>query len=417
MNTDTLPNVNKVEWTVDPVYRIISTALPKVLLVGTIDVDLRLDLMRKLDGSFNIAAVGSNPDLEDRFLGAGFNYYNYNLHRQVNPLMDLYSISQLVALFRRLKPDIVHTFSAKPCALARQAARLAGVPVVIGTLTGLSSLYASEDFSIRLIRSVYEPLQKFACSISDLTIFQNSDDWRRYTRIGIVSEEKSMVIPGSGVPTSQFDPDKISPEEKKELRVELGIKPDDFVVTLVSRVIRTKGVIEFAEAAKLMKNSYPNVRFLLVGPNDTDTIYSLSSKELSELEENVIWPGPRRDIPTILAISDIFAYPSSHMEGIPRVLLEAASMGLPIITTDSPGCNDVVHEGVNGFFVPAQDSQLLRASITKLIEQPDLRHAFGKAARRIAIEHFDLSIIAEQTCDVYTRYLADKDQKKMVPAV
>lgn len=416
MNTDTIPKIKETAWTVDPGYQVISTSIPKVLFVGTVDVDLRLDLMRMLDGSFNIAAVGSNPDLEDRFLDAGFSFYNYTLHRQVNPLVDLYSISQLVALFRRLKPDIVHTFSAKPCALARQAARLAGVPVVIGTLTGLSSLYASEDFKVRLIRSVYEPLQKFACSVSDLTIFQNFDDWSRYTRLGIVSEYKSMVIPGSGVPTDQFDPIKIAPEDKKKLRVELGLKPDDIVVTLVSRVIRTKGVIEFAETAKLMKDLYPKVRFLLVGPNDTDTIYSLNSKELTKLEESVIWPGPRRDIPTVLAISDIFAYPSSHMEGIPRVLLEAASMGLPIITTNTPGCNDVVQEGVNGFFVPAQDPKLLSASIAKLIEQPELRYQFSESSRRLAVERFDLSIIAEQTCDVYTRYLADKSQKAMVPS-
>ncbi len=416
MNTETIPKMKEITWKVDPVYRVRPTSLPKVLFVGTVDVDLRLDLMRRLDGSFNIAAVGSNPDLEERFLDAGFDYYNYTLHRQVNPLMDLYSISQLVALFRRLKPDIVHTFSAKPCALARQAARLAGVPVVIGTLTGLSSLYASEDFSVRLIRSVYEPLQKFACSISDLTIFQNFDDWSRYTQLGIVSENKSMVIPGSGVPTDQFNPNKIGSEDKKKLRGELGLKPDDIVITLVSRVIRTKGVIEFAEAARLMKDLYPKARFLLVGPNDTDTIYSLNSKELSKLEESVIWTGPRRDIPTVLAISDIFAYPSSHMEGIPRVLLEAASMGLPIITTDSPGCNDVVQDGVNGFFVPAQDPYLLSVAITRMIEKPQMRHQFARYSRRLAKERFDLSIIAEQTCDVYTRYLENKSKKVMVPS-
>lgn len=417
MNTNALPKIRETPWPIDSATRATSIYKPKALLVGTVDVDLRLDLMERLAINFNVAAVGSNPDLEERFLNAGFNYYNYTLHRRINPLMDLSSISQLVSLFRRLKPDIVHAFSAKPCALARQAARLAGVPVVIGTLTGLSSLYASDGISVRLIRGVYEPLQKLSCYISDLTTFQNHDDWKRYTQIGIVSEEKSMVIPGSGVPTDKFDPAVIDPVDKLKLRAELGLKPGEIVVTLVSRVIRTKGVMEFMEAAKLMKADYPKVRFLLVGPNDTDTIYSLNSDELSALEENVIWPGPRRDIPTVLAISDIFVYPSSHMEGIPRVLLEAASMGLPIITTDSPGCNDVVQDGVNGFFVPANDPHRLSGSIAQMIEQPELRDQFAKAARQCAVERFDLSIIAEQTCNVYTRYLAQKDQAVVAPSL
>lgn len=412
MATNAIPKMQEYAWSKD----LDNPSKPKVLLVGTVDVDLRLDLMHRLDGSFNVAAVGSNPDLEERFLNAGFKYYNYSLHRQVNPLMDLYSISQLVMLFRRLKPDIVHAFSAKPCALARQAARLAGVPVVIGTLTGLSSLYATDDFSVRLVRSVYEPLQKLSCYISDLTTFQNHDDWRKYTQIGIVSEEKSMVIPGSGVPTEKFDPKKISRQEKLKLREELGIKPGEIVVTLVSRVIRTKGVIEFMEAAKRMKADYPAVRFLLVGPNDADTIYSLDASELSELEENILWPGPRRDIPTVLAISDIFVYPSTHMEGIPRVLLEAASMGLPMITTDSPGCNDVVQDGVNGFFVPAEDPETLSTLITRLIEQPELRNQFSQAARRCAVERFDLSIISDQTCDIYNSYLENKHPAVVVPS-
>jgi glycosyltransferase involved in cell wall biosynthesis len=415
--TQTYKNVDNVAWEKTPLAGMASRSKPKVLFVGTVDVDLRLDLMKRLECDFDISAAGSNPDLADRFHAAGFKYHIYSLNRRVNPAMDLYSMSQLVSLFRKEKPDIVHTFSAKPCALARQAARLARVPVVIGTLTGLSSLYASETFSVRLVRSIYEPLQKVACYLSELTIFQNHDDWNNYTGIGIVSKEKSVVIPGSGVPVDKFNPAAISPKDKQNLRSELGIKPDEFVVTLVTRVIRTKGVIEFMEAAKIMKEHFPKVRFLLVGPNDTDTMNSLNPDEISELERSVIWPGPRRDIPMVLAISDLFAYPSTHMEGIPRVLLEAASMGLPIITTDSPGCNDVVQPGVNGFFVPAEEPEMLSDLIAKLIAQPELRNQFAKASRQCAVERFDLSIIAEQICDIYMHHLAHKNQVAVAPSI
>lgn len=395
-------------WSLDNLNHSSPRSRPKVLLVGTVDMHLRLDLMHHLKDCFEIAALGSNPNLKNRFQGAGFDYHYYILNRQVHPLMDMITLAQLVWMFQQLQPQIVHTFSAKPCALARQAARLAGIPVVIGTLTGLSSLYASEKFSIRLIRGVYEPLQRFACHTADLTIFQNRDDWRKYVDIGIVPESKSTVIPGSGVPTDLFDPSRITPVEKRRLREELGIQPDELVVTLVSRVIRTKGVLEFMAAAKELKPQYPKVRFLLVGPNDTGNVYRLTSDELNQLKQTVIWPGPRRDIPAVLATSDIFVFPSTHMEGVPRVLLEAASMGLPIITTDSPGCNEVVEEGVNGFFVPASDITTLCKHIIHLVQNPQLRQSFGEASRRCAREQFDLSIIADQTRHIYNQLLSSK---------
>jgi glycosyltransferase involved in cell wall biosynthesis len=409
MDSKIVSRLKNIPWSLDNTSPSLSGYRPKVLLVGTVDVDLRLDLMHQLKDSFEIAAMGSNPDLEERFQEAGFDYHNYILNRRVHPIVDLVTLAQLVWMFQQLQPQIVHAFSAKPCALARQAARLAGVPVVIGTLTGLSSLYASEKLSIRLIRAVYEPMQKYACHTADLTIFQNHDDWRKYVEIGIVPESKSTVIPGSGVPTDLFDASKVTQAEKRRRREELGIQPDELVVTLVSRVIRTKGVLEFMAAAKKLRPQYPNVRFLLVGPNDTGNVYHLNSDELDQLKQTVIWPGPRRDIPAVLAISDIFVFPSTHMEGVPRVLLEAASMGLPIITTDSPGCNEVVKEGVNGFFVPAKDVETLCDYIIRLVQHPQLRQAFGEASRRRALECFDLSTIAEQTRQIYHQLIASKN--------
>ena len=140
----------------------------------------------------------------------------------------------------------------------------------------------------------------------------------------------------------------------------------------------------------------------------TNSVDQLNSAELHQLKQTVTWTGPRRDIPVVLAISDIFVLPSAYREGIPRVLLEAASMGLPIVTTDSPGCNEVAEHSVNGFLVPVRNPAALSRAILILIEQLELRLRFGHVSRRRAVEHFDLSIIAAQTRAVYQQLLASK---------
>src|SRR6266498_5353414 len=172
-------------------------ARPAVLIIGGPDVDGRLELMGCLRSDFEMIAAGSSAELQWRFAASGFRYYAYPLNRGSNPVFDLYSTYYLWRLCRALRPRIVHTFDTKPGVWGRLAARWAGVPVIIGTLPGLGSLYANDTTVIRLIRAIYQPLQKLACHAADLTIFQNHDDVRQFTGAGIVTEQTAMVIPGS----------------------------------------------------------------------------------------------------------------------------------------------------------------------------------------------------------------------------
>lgn len=382
--------------------------LPKVLLVGGPDVDARLELMDRLKTVVDISAVGSQPDLKETFKARGFGYQGYSLTRKVNPLSDLMTLCRLFWIFRKLQPHILHTFDTKPGVWGCLAARLAGVPVIITTVTGLGSLYASDGLAVRLVRTIYQLLQKLASRLADLTIFQNDDDARQFIADRVVPDHKAIVIPGSGVPTDRFAPDRVSELEQSRLKAELGLGPGEIVITMISRVIRSKGVLEFMAAARDVSPLNPHVRFLLVGQPDEDSVDRLSATELTLLKQAVIWPGPRRDIPAVLAISDVFVFVSAYREGIPRVLLEAASMGLPIVTTDSPGCNQVVENEVNGFLVPPYDSAALKRAILRLIEQPELRQRFGQTSRQRAVEYFDLSVIAKTTFVVYQRLLATK---------
>lgn len=383
--------------------------LPKVFLVGGPDVDARLDLMHCLNDDFDLTALGSVPILRDRFRAEGFGYIDYRLNRRVNPLSDLLTVGQLAVIFRNQKPQIVHAFDTKPGIWGCLAARLAGVPIVISTLTGFGgSLYGNDGLKNRLVWSCYERLQTLACRLSDLSIFQNKDDAHQCIATGIASQEKTNVILGSGVSTNFFAPDRVPTRERARLRSELGIQSDAIVVTMISRLIRSKGILEFMTAARAVRLSYPHVRFLLIGSEDKESIDRLDAVELTELKQTVIWPGPRRDISAVLAISDIFAFPTAHREGIPRVLMEAASMRLPIVTTDAPGCNEVVDNGINGFLIPVHDANALSQAIVRLIKQPELRERFGDASRRRMVERFDLSVVATQTRLLYSQLLARK---------
>jgi glycosyltransferase involved in cell wall biosynthesis len=376
----------------------------RVALVGGPDVDARLDLMTRLQDEFEMLALGSRWDLQEKFAAAGFTYYPYRLARQVNPFLDLLTVKQLWQVFRQIKPQIVHTFDTKPNVVGRMAARMAKVPIVVGSITGLGSLYTDPRPMTRLIRQIYEPLQKLASRQSDLTIFHNQDDCEQLIRLGIVPADKAKVIPGSGVRTDLFQSNEVTADQVTSVRSEFQVPHDGLLITTVSRLIRSKGLLELSAAACEIRERYPQVRFALIGGTDHAAVDRLTSDEIAQMTEWIRWIGPSTDIRTILAASDIFVLPT-YREGISRVLIEAASMGLPLIATDVPGCREIVAPGTNGLLVPPRDGTGLVQAIEKLIKEPELRHQFGVASRHIAVEHFDLGIISQQIATFYRELL------------
>jgi glycosyltransferase involved in cell wall biosynthesis len=375
-----------------------------VCLVGGPDVDARQELMRRLAKGFDVCAVGTDPALAASFAASEMRYRTYEMSRGTNPLRDIYSLWQLIRIFRSERPTIVHTFDSKPAVWGRLAARLARVPVVIGTLPGLGSLYSTPGRKGRLVRIVYQPLQTLACRLSNLTVFQNEDDAREFQRRHVVTSRRSTVIPGSGVRTDLFAPGHANakPLERNELELPEG----GLVVVMISRVLRSKGVLDFAAAARETRRKDPTINFLLVGPADVESLDALTASEIERLRDAVTWIGPRTDVKNVLAASDIFVFPSFYREGIPRVLLEAASMGLPLVAADVPGSREAVEDGVNGMLTPPRDSHAISEAVLHLAEAPELRQRLGESSRARAIERFDSSIIAERTETMYRTLLA-----------
>lgn len=389
-------------------------ARPLVCLVGGPDVDARLDLMRLLSRDFDVLALGTDARLAASFADAGFRYRHYRMSRLVNPILDAYTVWQLVRIFRAERPAIVHSFDTKPGVWGRVAAKLAGVPVVVGTLPGLGSLYANPSWKRSVIRAVYEPLQKLACRWADMTIFQNADDARELERRGVVDSGRKIVIPGSGVRTDVFRPPD-GEASTVERRAELGLDGNGVLVAMVSRIVRSKGVLDFAAAARRVRRVDPGIGFLLVGPADDESLDALTPDELTELHDSVTWIGPRNDVKEILASADVFVFPSFYREGVPRVLLEAASMRLPLVAADGPGSNDVVEHGVNGFVVPPKDAAAIADAVLRLAGNPEVRARFGERSRERVVSRFDLSVVAERTRSLYESLLRDKRHPSRSP--
>lgn len=379
---------------------------PRVMIVGGTDVDRRLDLMHLLSEDFDVEAAGSNPDLVRKFVNAGFPYHYYPLKRGPTPIADLRSMRALKNLFRRRRPDIVHAFATKPTVWGRLAASATGAPVVVGTVTGLGSLYTGGGLRRKLTRAIYGRLQQAASFRSELTIFQNRRDHEELIALGIAPAERSTVMCGSGVKTDWFDAARVPREAAERFRSEVRACSGTVVTTMISRVIRSKGVLEFVETAERLRFSRGGqVRFVLVGPDDRASTDRLNHNELERVRQSVVWLGPRKDVREILAGSDIFVLPTFYREGIPRVLLEAASMGLPLVTTKVPGCEDVVDAEENGCLVLPRDVHALTAAIERLVEDPLLRQRFAVSSRRIAVQRFDLAVIADATRALYLELL------------
>jgi glycosyltransferase involved in cell wall biosynthesis len=389
-------------------------ALPRVMIVGGADVAARLPLMERLRDEFELVAVGCGSEPAAAFAERGFAYRAYApLHARVSPLDDARGFVELARIFRAARPQIVHAFDTKAGVWGCLAARTVGVPVSLGTVNGLGFLFRDDTWKRRLLARSYRLLQRLACRASNVTVFQNPDDARVFVDRRLVRPERVVLVPGSGVRTDQLDPKRFDPAQRARLRAELGLGADDVVIIMVTRVIRSKGVLDLLAVARALRATHPRARFLLVGAHEPESMDRLDDAELRALESELVWVGQRSDVPALLAASDAMAFPSGYGEGIPRVLLEAASMALPIVTTDAPGCREAVEPGRNGFLVPIGDVAALTRSVAQLVADAELRHRLGAAGRERAVARFDLAVVAERTRGLYRELLAHGAVKRV----
>jgi glycosyltransferase involved in cell wall biosynthesis len=326
----------------------------------------------------------------------GFRLTPIRLRRGLrNPLADMAAILDLVGIYRREKPDVVHHLSLKPVVFGTIAARLARVPAVVNALTGLGLLYSDAAGASGVLRApVTAALRLLSASRRVWTLVQNADDLATLRAAGIGAEERTVLIRGSGVDVRRFLP---QPEPS-------GMP----VAAMVSRLVGLKGVPDLVEAARLLKHRGVAMRIALVGSIDPANPTALSEGEIRAwaAEGIVEWWGQRSDIPEVWAGAHIAVQPSRGGEGVPKSLLEAAACGRPLVTTDVPGCRELVADNVNGLIVPPINPAALADALMRLAGDPELRRRLGREARAtVESQHTDIAVAAA-TLEVYRRAVA-----------
>lgn len=323
---------------------------------------------------------------------SGLQWHPVRLTRSgTNPFAELRAVSDLVSLYRRLRPGLVHHVTTKPVLYGTAAARIARVPAVVNALAGLGHLSLADDLFHRVLRGGVRIGFKAVLRHGNMrVIFQNEDDRAAFVDRGILAPRETVLIPGSGV-----DPDLFRPANRPR-----GNPP---VVVLPSRMLYTKGVAEFVGAARILVAEGVAARFVLVGEPDPDNPASIPAWQLSRWASDgaVEWQRRRDDMPTVYAESDIVVLPS-YREGMPKVLIEAGACGLPAVTTDVPGCRDVVEHERSGLLVPVRDQgRELAKAIARLLRDEELSRSMGRRGRELVLERFALSRIIDQTLSLY----------------
>lgn len=326
--------------------------------------------------------------------------------RFVNPVGDILMLRALLKIFRHEAPDVVCNITVKPLVYGALAARLAGVPRVVGMVEGLGyGFLDGGGWRARGLRGVVSSMYRIGCRLSDLIGFANPDDRDRLVRSGVVAAGKALAFRSMvGVDVKSFTPGAVAPDVLARLRIEFGIPPGQCVIAMVTRIVWSKGVKEFVEASEEAAGWPTPCHFLLVGPIDPDARDPVPERYLREhASSRFTWvPMFRRDLKEILSLGDIVALPSYYREGVPRVLLEAMALGKPIVTTDNVGCREAVDQGRNGYLVPVHDSRAFAAGIRRLAENEPLRLAFGSQSRAKAEAEFSETAVVER---VATRLL------------
>jgi len=338
-----------------------------------------------------ITRVGKYKDLIEN---EGFNLIPIRLVRSSkNIFSELQSFLEIIRIYRREKPDLVHHVALKPILYGTWAARFSKVPCVINLFAGITTKFHSQDWKSAILGHMVDLVFRIGFWRNKAyAVFQNSFDKQVFLDKGLVKEENTGIISGSGVDTSQFT---ITPEPEGSP-----------LVVLASRMLWDKGVAEFVEAAEILKKEQVHCRMALVGDPDPENPVSIPEETLKNWQSSgsIEWWGHSKDISKVFTEANIACLPSYH-EGCPKVLMEAAASGRAIVTTDIPGCKEIVRHNENGLIVPVKDSIALANAIKFLVQSPKNRAQMGKRGREVVLEKFSQEKIIQKTMDLYKNLL------------
>ena len=369
----------------------------KVLLVVNVDWFFwshRLPIARGLAraGYEVVVATGSEGgDYAARIEAEGFRFARLSMRRGWgSPLAEWWAFRELLALYRRERPDVVHHVTIKPVLYGTLAARLAGVPRIVVALSGLG--YAAGGCG-RLARARQGTLL-LACRLAFASprvwaIFQNQHDLGRFVARGVLAPQRAVLIRGSGVDLHRFRP--------------LPEPPGPPVIVFASRLLWDKGLGELVAACAQLQREGRRFRLVIAGRVDRENPRGIPEDRLRGWQSEGLceWRGLVEDVPALLAEASVVALPSYYREGVPKILLEAGAAGRPIVASDEPGCLEIAREGENAVVVPSRDAAALAAALARLLDDPSLRERLGRRGREIAEREFGEDRVVAETLALY----------------
>jgi glycosyltransferase involved in cell wall biosynthesis len=372
---------------------------PHLLCIGGEDHSFRIPFLLALrDKGFRISAAATGDPTP--FAQAGLEYHGFHFARFVDPLGDRAAFKAISKLIADVRPALVQCFDTKPNLLVPFAARGFRNVRVVRTINGRGWLYSSCSPMALGLRPIWRALQRLSDRWTAVTVFQNGDDQAFFMRHRMVGRGGNVVIQGSGIDIERFERARATGPSPAELRQALGLGASEVIVT-VTRMTRQKGIPTLLKAAALVHQRRPSVRFLLVGPRESEGPFAVTQAEIDRHAPYVLAVGPRSDVPALLGVADVFAFPTEYLEGVPRALLEAALASRPIVTTRMPGCTDVIRDGWNGFLVPPRAPRPLAERILDLLHDRVYAAAMGARAAQLVRTEFNLEFTVARYAAVY----------------
>ena len=347
----------------------------------------RTDMMREfLNRGYKVYALGNEEEEKwaAKFADNGIMYQQIVVSRNgVNPLQDKKTLDSIKEKLRVIKPDKIFTYQAKTVIYGTMAANSLGITEVYPLIAGMGSAFLSNGVKTRLIRFAMTTLYRKALKRCPVVFFQNHDDEQIFRKYGIIKKQKVVLIHGSGVNIKRFN--------------NLPL-PDKPAFLCISRLIRDKGVYEYLEACRRIKEKYPSIRCMLIGPYDTNPS-ALKPQEIKPfIDAGIEYFGEQEGVRPFLEQCSVFVLPS-YREGTPKTNLEAMACGRAVITTDAPGCRETVIDGENGFLVPVRDSEAVFKKMEWFVVNPDKSKTMGSKGRIMVERLFDVKKVNKVICE------------------
>ncbi|HEY1138601.1 MAG TPA: glycosyltransferase family 4 protein [Lysobacter sp.] len=336
----------------------------------------------------------------DRFAEHGIRWITLPMERaSLNPAREALTLREIVRVLSSERPDLLHNFTVKCAVYGALAAKLARIPAVVNAVAGLGYVFTSDALMARSLRPVVKVLMRGTLGgDNSRLVLQNPDDANAFVDSKLVPEHHIRLIRSSGVDTNRFTPSRRD-DQQRPLRV-----------LLAARLLWEKGVQEFVDAAALVQGRGRSMEFLLAGSPDPGNPRSVDRRHVeSWVRQGLVkWLGHVEDMPALLRSVDVMALPSYYREGVPKSLIEGAACGLALVTTNLPGCREVVScHGSDGLHAEPRDAASLAELLIRLDDDRELLRRLGDAARRRALADFDERLVISRTLEVYQELLAD----------